>query len=156
ARFFNWSPARGRPDGRFGGPSRIMTDQAGLAIADALAAKACNDWVLPLSLEDPTRVLPSRIRWAERGGLHGFFDGLLFDREELADSVNKGNRDCLDVDLVLHAYERGGEAALSRLRGSFVVAIVDRTRGLAIVARDPLGSRPLFYAQTGSSVLFAT
>src|SRR5262245_56151922 len=133
-----------------------MTDQAGLANAGALAAKTpSNDWVLPLSLEDSTRVLPSRIRWAERGALRGFFDGLLFDRQDLAGSIDEDNRDCSDIDLVLRAYERGGEAALSRLRGSFVVAIIDRTRGMAIVARDPLGSHPLFYAQAGSSVLFA-
>ena len=54
------------------------------------------------------------------------------------------------------AYERGGEAALSGLRGSFVVAIVDGKRGVAIVARDPLGSHPLFYVQTPSQVLFAS
>src|SRR5262249_6332223 len=48
------------------------------------------------------------------------------------------------------------EAILSRLRGSFVVAIVDRARGVAIVTRDPLGSHPLFYSEAGSSVSFAT
>jgi asparagine synthase (glutamine-hydrolysing) len=56
---------------------------------------------------------------------------------------------------VLHAYAREGEAALSRLRGSFVVAIVDGARGRAILARDPMGSHPLFYAEMGSCVLFA-
>src|SRR5262249_40516984 len=52
-------------------------------------------------------------------------------------------------------YERRGEAALSGLRGSFVVAIIDRARNTAIVARDPMGTHPLFYVETGSSVLFA-
>src|SRR5262249_13118286 len=60
-----------------------------------------------------------------------------------------------DAELVLHAYEREGEAALSRLRGSFVIAIVDGSRGIAIVARDPLGSHPLFYVEVGSRVMFA-
>jgi asparagine synthetase B (glutamine-hydrolysing) len=44
---------------------------------------------------------------------------------------------------------------LARLRGSFVVAIIDGTRDVAIVARDPLGSHPLFYAQANYCVLFA-
>ena len=47
------------------------------------------------------------------------------------------------------AYAREGEAALSRLRGSFVVAIVDGARGRAMLARDPMGSHPLFYAEAG-------
>jgi asparagine synthase (glutamine-hydrolysing) len=66
-----------------------------------------------------------------------------------------GKLDCSDADLVLHAYERSGEVALSHLRGSFVVVVIDRRRGTAIVARDPLGSHPLFYVETGSRVLFA-
>jgi asparagine synthase (glutamine-hydrolysing) len=62
---------------------------------------------------------------------------------------------CSDADLVLYVYERGGEAVLSRLRGSFVAVIIDHRRNAAIVARDPLGSHPLFYVETGSCVLFA-
>ena len=44
---------------------------------------------------------------------------------------------------------------MSRLRGSFVVAIVDGALGRAMLARDPMGSHPLFYAEAGSCVLFA-
>jgi asparagine synthase (glutamine-hydrolysing) len=85
----------------------------------------------------------------------GFFHGLLFDRETLVDSGDRDDPECSDADLILRAYERGGEGALSRLRGSFVVAIIDRTRGKAILARDPLGSHPLFYVEAKSRILFA-
>ena len=132
-----------------------MTGQPGLAVASVPAEAPCDDWVLPLSLEEPTRPLPSCIRWAERGLLLGFFYGLLLDRENLVDSTNRGDPECSDADLVLHAYEDGGEAALSRLRGSFVIAIIDRKRGRAILARDPLGSHPLFYTEANSRILFA-
>src|SRR5262245_32963454 len=110
-----------------------------------------DDWLLPLALDEPSRVLPSAVRWAQRGPLRGFFHGVLFDRETLTDSTYQP--DCSDADLVLRSYERGGETALSRLRGSFVVAIIDGGRGKAIVARDPLGLHPLFYVETGSYVL---
>jgi asparagine synthetase B (glutamine-hydrolysing) len=127
-----------------------------LAITNAPPAeKAGGEWVLTLSCREPGRLPANPLRWAERGPLHGFFEGLLFDREELAASFNRSEHDCSDADLVLHAYEREGEAALSRLRGSFVVAIVDGTRGVAIVARDPLGSHPLFFVEVGSRVMFA-
>jgi asparagine synthase (glutamine-hydrolysing) len=120
-----------------------------------LTEASCEDWVLPLSLEEPSRVMPSRLRWADRGPFRGFFHGLLFDREDLADSANYGKRDCSEVDLILKAYERWGEAAFSRFRGSFIAAVLDRTRDVAFVARDPAGSHPLFYAVTNSRILFA-
>ena len=133
-----------------------MMSQPGLAVADPLPTKALSDdWVIPLSLDEPARVLPDCVRWAERGPFRCFFHGLLFDREALADSTDRGHPDCSDAELVLRAYERSGEAALSGLRGSFVVAIIDRARNTALVARDPMGTHPLFYVEAGSRVLFA-
>jgi asparagine synthase (glutamine-hydrolysing) len=127
-----------------------------LGLVERLPAEApFDDWLLELSLAEPSRLSPSRVRWAERGSLRGFFRGLLFDREALAHPNDLHRLDCSDSDLVLQAYERGGEGALSRLRGSFVVAIIDRARDMAIVARDPLGTHPLFYAEANSSVFFA-
>ncbi len=126
------------------------------SFAERFPAEApVDDWVLALSLAEPSRVTPSRVGWVERGSLRGFFHGLLFDREALAYGNDLHRPDCSDSELVLQAYERGGEAAISRLRGSFVVAIIDHKRGIAIVARDPLGSHPLFYAEANSHILFA-
>jgi len=112
-----------------------------------------DDWVLPISLDSPGRQIPCSVRWAEWGPFRCFFDGVLFDRGELARW--SGRPDESDADLILRAYEQGGEASLPRLRGSFVVVIIDRTRDIAIVARDPMGLHPLFYVQTSSQVFFA-
>ena len=124
----------------------------GLAIDAANDDVANDDWVLSFDLAELGRALPDGVRWEELGPLRGFFQGVLFDREDLAGSSQP---DCSDAKLVLQAYAREGEAALSRLRGSFVVAIVDGARGRAILARDPMGSHPLFYVEAGSCVLFA-
>ena len=135
-----------------------MTRNSNLRITEGLATDAANDdvanddWVLSFDLSEPGRALPECVRWEELGPLRGFFQGVLFDREDLAGSSQP---DCSDAKLVLHAYAREGEAALSRLRGSFVVAIVDGARGRAILARDQMGSHPLFYVEAGSCVLFA-
>jgi asparagine synthetase B (glutamine-hydrolysing) len=99
--------------------------------------------------------MQSQVRWVKRGPLRVFCRGVLFDRDDLERSINHRKTDCSDADLVLLAYEREGEAILSRLRGSYVVAVIDAARGRAFVARDPLGSHPLFYAEVGSRVLFA-
>jgi asparagine synthetase B (glutamine-hydrolysing) len=135
-----------------------VTTRPNLRITEGLSTDAANDdvanddWVLSFDLSELGRALPECVRWEELGLLRGFFQGVLFDREALAGSSQP---DCSDAKLVLHAYAREGEAALSRLRGSFVVAIVDGARGRAILARDPMGSHPLFYAEAGSCVLFA-
>ena len=100
-------------------------------------------------------MLPSAMLWAERGPLRGFFHGLLFDREVLANSTDSSRAECSDAELVLRAYERGGEAALSRLRGSFAVVVIDCGRDIAIVLRDPLGSHPLFFTEANSCTFFA-
>jgi asparagine synthase (glutamine-hydrolysing) len=135
-----------------------VTTRPNLCISKGLAIDAANDdvanddWVLSFDLAELGRALPECVRWEELGPLRGFFQGVLFDREALAVSSQPN---CSDAKLVLHAYAREGEAALARLRGSFVVAIVDGARGRAILARDPMGSHPLFYAEMGSCVLFA-
>jgi len=135
-----------------------VTTRPNFRITEGLATDAANDdlvnddWVLSFDLAELGRAVPDGARWEELGPLRGFFQGVLFDREDLAGSSQP---DCSDAKLVLHAYAREGEAALSRLRGSFVVAIVDGARGRAILARDPMGSHPLFYAEAGSCVLFA-
>ena len=131
-----------------------MTSPLNLAIADLFPVES-DDWVLSFSLKEPGRVLPSVVRWAERGPLRGFFHGLLFERNALADPIDGLQPEVSDAVLILRAYERGGEAALSRLRGSFVAAIVDRERDIVIIAHDPLGSHPLFYVESESSVSFA-
>jgi len=121
--------------------------------AEGLASEAgTDDWVLSFDLAEPDGALPECVPWEELGPLRGFFQGVLFDREDLAASSRPS---CSDAKLVLHAYAQEGEAALARLRGSFIVAIVDHARGKAILARDPMGSHPLFYVEMGSCVLFA-
>jgi asparagine synthase (glutamine-hydrolysing) len=133
-----------------------MTSQPAGILAEPHSAEVSSDnWVLQLSLKEPGRVLPSGVRWAKRGPFHCFFHGLLLNRDDLARSSNCCT-DCSDADLILRAYERRGEAALPRLRGSFVVAIVDSARDSAFVARDHFGTHPLFYAEAGSFVFFAT
>jgi asparagine synthase (glutamine-hydrolysing) len=114
------------------------------------------EWLLTAGLDDPHELTLTTGALAERGALRGFLDGFLFDRDDLASSLGQTAARSTDVDLVLAACERHGDGILARLRGSFAVAIHDRSRATTVVARDPLGAHPLFYCTRGSSVLFAT
>jgi asparagine synthase (glutamine-hydrolysing) len=62
-----------------------------------------------------------------------------------------------DTEVVLRAYEAWGDTAVERLRGMFAFAIWDAPRRRLLVARDPLGIKPLYYTRTADGLfLFAS
>ncbi len=61
-----------------------------------------------------------------------------------------------DTEVVLKAYARWGEACLPKFRGMFALALWDARRHRLLIARDPMGIKPLYYAQSGSYFLFAS
>lgn len=61
-----------------------------------------------------------------------------------------------DTEVVLHAYEAWGEAAIARLRGMFAFAIADHRRRQILLARDRVGIKPLVYAWDGRCLRFGS
>src|SRR5215472_16935730 len=61
-----------------------------------------------------------------------------------------------DTEVVLKAYALWGESCLTRFRGMFALALWDANRHQLLLARDPMGIKPLYYAQAGSFFLFAS
>ncbi len=56
----------------------------------------------------------------------------------------------------MHGYEEWGDAFLSRLEGMFGLAVWDRRRRRLLVARDPLGIKPIYYRVSGAELSFAS
>ena len=61
-----------------------------------------------------------------------------------------------DTEVVLKAYARWGPECLTRFRGMFAFALWDAGRHSLFIARDPMGIKPLYYAQTGAYLVFAS
>jgi asparagine synthase (glutamine-hydrolysing) len=61
-----------------------------------------------------------------------------------------------DTEVLLKAYARWGESCLTKVRGMFAFALWDAPQHRLFLARDPMGIKPLYYAQSGAYFLFAS
>ena len=61
-----------------------------------------------------------------------------------------------DTEVLLELFAREGLACVSKLDGIFAFAIWNRRENRLSLARDPLGVKPLYYAETGGGFLFAS
>lgn len=61
-----------------------------------------------------------------------------------------------DTEVILKAYAEWGQASVERLVGMFAFAIWDENKQELFLARDRLGIKPLYYAQTNKFFRFAS
>jgi asparagine synthase (glutamine-hydrolysing) len=61
-----------------------------------------------------------------------------------------------DCELPLHLYRRHGLDFTGRLRGMYAIALHDPAAGRLVLARDPFGIKPLYYAETPQYFAFAS
>lgn len=61
-----------------------------------------------------------------------------------------------DTEVVLVAYKQWGMACVERFNGMFAFALWDTSSGKVLLARDRYGIKPLYYADTDDTLLFAS
>ncbi|MDX2167531.1 MAG: asparagine synthase (glutamine-hydrolyzing), partial [Deltaproteobacteria bacterium] len=61
-----------------------------------------------------------------------------------------------DVEVAVHLYEEHGVEFVTHLQGMFAYALYDRRAGRLLLGRDRLGKKPLYWAQRGGCVAFAS
>ncbi|MBL6945537.1 MAG: asparagine synthase (glutamine-hydrolyzing) [Rhodospirillales bacterium] len=87
------------------------------------------------------------------------FNGEIYNYRALReDLIAKGVqfRTQSDTEVILQLYAMHGEDAVSRLRGMFALAIWDEAKRGLLLGRDPLGIKPLYYADNGSTFRLAS
>jgi asparagine synthase (glutamine-hydrolysing) len=95
----------------------------------------------------------------ERGTLWITFNGEIFNYLELRQELGaRGHRfqTRSDTEVIVHAYEEWGVDAFRRLNGQWALGLWDNERGELVLARDPFGVRPLYVADHGGRLFFAS
>jgi asparagine synthase (glutamine-hydrolysing) len=93
------------------------------------------------------------------GNLIVTFNGEIYNYRELRRALEaKGRvfRSQSDTEVLLHLYAELGEKMVHRLRGMFAFAIWDAQKARLFLARDPYGIKPLYYADDGRTLRFAS
>ncbi len=84
----------------------------------------------------------------EDGSLIMVFNGEIYNSPDLrryCESRGHQFSSAMDGEVILHLWEMEGSKALARLNGIFAVAIASSRTGEVVLARDPVGVKPLFY-----------
>jgi asparagine synthase (glutamine-hydrolysing) len=92
-------------------------------------------------------------------GLTIVFNGCIYNYPELREELSReGYRffSTSDTEVLLKAYHRWGEDFVDHLLGMFAFCIVERDSGRAILGRDRLGIKPLYLADVGGALRFAS
>lgn len=90
------------------------------------------------------------------------YNGELYNDGELRRALERegrpadGWRTQCDTETVLEAWAAWGEHALPRMRGMFALAIYDTREHRLVLARDPLGMKPLYFRFDERELMFAS
>jgi asparagine synthase (glutamine-hydrolysing) len=87
------------------------------------------------------------------------YNGEIYNFHDVRDELEQAGTSFVsnsDTEVLLKAYRRWGEQCLTKFRGMFAFAIWDARRHRLFLARDPMGIKPLYYAEVGAFFLFAS
>ena len=93
------------------------------------------------------------------GSLSITFNGEIYNYRALQDELAQDGvrfSSTSDTEVLLHLYRRHGPEMVHRLRGMYAFAIWDARRQGVFAARDPFGIKPLYLADDGQTLAFAS
>jgi asparagine synthase (glutamine-hydrolysing) len=95
----------------------------------------------------------------ETGSIWVTYNGEIYNHGELRaqlEAAGHAYRTNSDTETIVHAYEQWGDECMERFRGMFAFGIWDAPRRRLLLVRDRLGVKPLYWAQVGTRLLFAS
>jgi len=87
------------------------------------------------------------------------FNGEIYNYRQLRTELEARGRTFrtqTDTEVLLHLYAERGEALVDDLRGMFAFGLWDAEKNALLLARDPYGIKPLYYADDGWTLRFAS
>lgn len=87
------------------------------------------------------------------------FNGEIYNYQDLRQELEEKGRRFVttgDTEVLLQMYAEYGTAMLERLRGMYAFGIWDEMEQTLLLARDPLGIKPLYYAEGNGCLYFAS
>lgn len=98
--------------------------------------------------------------WTRGGRLGIAFNGEIynaFDHRARLEAEGVAFHSRTDTEVILALHERyGWDGMLERIEGMFTICLVDLDAREIRIARDPFGIKPLYWAETDGTVLFAS
>jgi asparagine synthase (glutamine-hydrolysing) len=128
-------------------------DAGGLFLQNQIALGHRRLSILDLSSTSQQPMVDSEL------GLAIVFNGCIYNFRELRSELQeKGYRFFSngDTEVILKAYHAWGPHCVERFYGMFAFAIAERDSGRLVLARDRLGIKPLYIAQYGKVLRFAS
>src|SRR3989454_495617 len=95
----------------------------------------------------------------EDGAVWVVFNGEIYNFRDLRRKLEQRGHvfsTATDTEVIVHLYEEYGQHCVEHLRGMFAFALWDDRLKLLLLARDRLGIKPLYYAEVGGRLLFAS
>ena len=95
----------------------------------------------------------------EDGSVQLILNGEIYNAPALRSELEqRGHRFAThsDAEVLSHGYEEEGTGWLDRVRGMFAFALWDHKRQKLWLGRDRFGMKPLYYAELGQTVVFAS
>jgi asparagine synthase (glutamine-hydrolysing) len=95
----------------------------------------------------------------EDNGIAAVFNGEIYNFQELRQALIAGGHRFTtegDGEVLVHLYEEYGAEFVRHLRGMFAIALWDSSRRRLVLARDRMGVKPLYIAETERGLAFAS
>jgi asparagine synthase (glutamine-hydrolysing) len=84
------------------------------------------------------------------------YNGETYNFKDLRDELSGPWSSNTDTEVVLRAYREFGVDVFRKMRGMFALALWDHQRQTLVLARDPLGIKPLYYYVSENQFVFAS